>query len=79
MCLGRQGNVIQAQHAHQAYVMLLHVPLQGCPSDAAGDLLQSLHNILQENKTCTSCPFSPRKPSLVTSNKSLLTMVHRVV
>ena len=43
VCLGRQSNVVQAQGADQACIMLVHMPLQSRPGTAAGDLLQSLH------------------------------------
>ena len=46
MRLWGQADVVQAQHAHQACVMLLHVPLQDCPCTAACDLLQCLYPTL---------------------------------
>ena len=43
-----QGNVVNAQHAHQAGGVLVHVPLQHRPCATAAHLLQSLHHLLPQ-------------------------------
>ena len=43
-----KGNVVNAQRAHQAGGVLLHVPLQHRPCATAAHLLQSLHHLLSQ-------------------------------